>query len=63
MHRPGQTHRLQMPEEQKTWKREAGFDRIDIAGEMDAQRFRTNLVSEPFYSMLCNPRYSQRIHA
>ena len=25
---------------------------------MDAQRLRTSLVSEPFYSKMCNPRWS-----
>ena len=44
-HRLGQMRRLRMLEEQKAWKREAGFDRIDTAAKMDAQRFRTNLVS------------------
>ena len=38
-----------MLEEQKAWKREAGFDYIDTAAEMDAQQSRTNLVSEPFF--------------
>ena len=56
-HRLGQMRRLRMLEEQKAWKREAGFDRIDTAAEMDAQRFRTNLVSEHFYSKLFNPRW------
>ena len=46
-----------MFEEQKAWKRDAGFDRIETAAEMDAQRFRTSLVSEPFlYSNMSNPR-------
>ena len=49
--------RLRMLEQQKAWKREAGFDRIDTAAEMDAQRFRTKLVSEHFYSKLFNPRW------
>ena len=53
--RLGQMRILRMLEEQKAWKREAGFDRIGTAAEMDAQRFRTNLVSEPFYSKLFNP--------
>ena len=56
-HRLGQMRRLQMLEEQKAWKQEAGFDRIDTAAEMDAQRFRTSLVSEPFYNKLFNPRW------
>ena len=49
--------RLWMLEEQKAWKREAGFDRIEIAAKMDAQRFRTGLDSEPFYSKLYNLRW------
>ena len=43
--------------EQKAGKREAGFDSIDTAAEIDAHRFRANLVSQPFYSKLCNPRW------
>ena len=49
--------RLRMLKEQKVWKQEAGFDRIDTAVEMDAQRFRTGLDSEPFYKKLFNPRW------
>ena len=48
---------LRMLEEQKVWKREAGSDHIDIAAKMNAQRFCTNLVSEPFYSKMFNPRW------
>ena len=48
-----------MLEEQKAWKRKAGFDHIDITAEMDAQHFHTNLVSEPFYSKMFNPK---RLH-
>ena len=55
-HRLGRMRRLRMLEKQKAWKREAGLGRIDTVAEMDAQRFRTNLVSEPFYGKLCNPR-------
>ena len=47
-HRLGQMSRLRMLEEQKVWKQEVGFDRIETAAEMDAQRFRTSLVSELF---------------
>ena len=54
-HRRGQMRRLRMLEEQKVWKREADFDRIDTAAEMGAHRFHTSLVSELFYSKLCNP--------
>ena len=56
-HRLGQMRRLRMLEEQKAWKREADFDRIETTAEMDAERFRTSIVSEPFYSKLCNPRW------
>ena len=56
-HRLGQMRHLQMLEEQKAWKREAGFDVIETAAEMDARRSRTNLVSEHFfYSKMFNPR-------
>ena len=48
--------RLRMLEEQKAWTREAGFDRIAITAEMDAQRFHTGLDSELFYTKLYNPR-------
>ena len=51
--------RLRMLEEQKAWKREAGFDyrAIDTASEMNARRSRTNLVPEPFfYSKMFNSR-------
>ena len=58
MHRLGQMRRLRMLEEQKAWKREADFDYIDTAAEMDARRSRTNLVSEPFFqSKMSNPRW------
>ena len=58
IHRLGQMCRLRMLEEQKAWKREADFDHIDTATEMDARRSRTNLVSEPFfYSKMSNPRW------
>ena len=47
-----------MLQEQKSWKREAGFDYIDTAAEMDARRSRTNLVPEPFfYSKMSNLRW------
>ena len=56
-HRLGRMRRLRMLEEQKAWNREAGFDRIEITAEMDAQRFRTGLDLEPFYMKLYNPRW------
>ena len=51
-HRLGQMRRLLMLGEQKAWKREVGFDRIETAAEMDAQRFRTSFVLESFYELL-----------
>ena len=54
MHRPGQMRRLRMLEEQKAWKREAGFDRIEITAEIDKQRLRTGFDSQHFYSKLYN---------
>ena len=49
--------RLLVLEEQKTWKREFGFDRIETAAEMDEKRFHTSPVSEPFfYRSMFNPR-------
>ena len=49
--------RLLILEEQKAWKQEFGFDRIETAAEMDEKRFRTSLVSEPFfYRNVFNPR-------
>ena len=57
-HRLGQIRCLRMIEEQKAWKREAGFDYIDTAAEIDAQRSRTNLVSDfVFCSKMFNPRW------
>ena len=55
--RLGRMRRLRMLKEQKAWKREAGFDRIDIAAEMDEQRFRTGLDSEHINTKLYNPRW------
>ena len=56
-HRLGRMHRLRMLEEQKACNREAGFDRIEITAEMDAQRFRTGFDLKPFYMKLYNPRW------
>ena len=41
-----------MLEEQEAWKREAGFDRIEIITQMDAQRFYTGFDTKPFYTKL-----------
>ena len=44
--------RLRMLKEQKAWKQEAGFDRIEILVEMREQRFFVDFVSEPLSSKL-----------
>ena len=50
--------RLLMLKEKKAWKQEFGFDRIKTAAEMDEQRFRSSLVSDPFfYRNMSNPRH------
>ena len=55
--------RLQMLEQRKAWKREAGFDYIDTAAKMDARRSRINLLSEPFfYRKMFNPRCPHTPH-
>ena len=52
--------RVRMLEEQEAWKREGGFDRIDITAEMHAQtlrRLHAGYDSEPRYTGLYNPRW------
>ena len=49
--------RLRMLEEQKAWKREAGFDRIEITAKIDEQRLRSGFNSQPSYTKLYNPRW------
>ena len=49
--------RLRMLEEQEVWKREAGFDRIEIIVQLGAQSFPTGFDSEPLSFKLYNPRY------
>ena len=49
--------RLQILEEQKAWKREAGYDRIMIIAEICEQHSFGGFCSEPFYSKLYNPRW------
>ena len=46
-----------MREEKKAWARGAGFDRIKITAEMDAQLFRTGFDSEHLYTKLYNPKW------
>ena len=56
-HRLGQMRRLLMLEEQKTWKREFGFDYIETAAEIEARCSRSNIVSDPFfYRNMFHPR-------
>ena len=50
--------RLRMLEEQEAWKKEAGFDRIDIIAKMYAHRLHGGFDSEPHYNGLYNPRWS-----
>ena len=56
-HRLERMRRLRMLAKHKAWKREAGFDRIEITAEMDAQRFRTGFDLEPLYMKLYTPRW------
>ena len=57
-HRLGQIRRFLMLEEQKTWKREFGFNRIETAAMMDENGFCTSPVSEPFfYRNMSNSRH------
>ena len=59
-HRLGKMLCLLMLEEQKAWKREFGFDRIETAAGMDEKRFRTSPVSEAFFHRnVSNPRRSE----
>ena len=52
-HRLGQMRRLLMFEEHKTWKREFGFDYIEIAAEMDARYSNSKTF---FYRDMFNPK-------
>ena len=49
---------LQLLEKQKTWKREAGFDRIEIIADMREQHLLADFHSESLYTKLDNPRWS-----
>ena len=50
-HRLGQMRSLLMHERHKVWKREFGFDRIEMATEMDEKRsrIRTSPLPNPFF--------------
>ena len=56
-HRLERLRRLRMLEEQKAWKRETGFDRIEIIVEMREQHFLAGFRLEPLNSKLYNPRW------
>ena len=56
-HRLVRMRRLQMLEEQNVWKREAGFDQIEIIAQMDVQRLRAGFDLKPLYSKQCNLRW------
>ena len=51
-HRLERMRRLRMLEEQEAWKREGGFDRIEIIPEMHAQRLYAGFDSEHLYTGL-----------
>ena len=46
-----------MLKEQKAWKREADFDRVETIAEMREQHFLAGFHSEPLYTKLYNPRW------
>ena len=48
--------RLRMLEEQKAWKRQAGFDRIEIPSKMRAQDLHAGFDSKPLYTELYDPK-------
>ena len=57
-HRLEQIRRLRMLEKQKAWKRETGFDRIEIIAEVREQHFLAGFDSEPLDdAKLYNPRW------
>ena len=55
-HKLGQMRHLRMLEEQKAWKRETSFDRIEAIADMREQYFLAGFHSEPLYTKLYNPR-------
>ena len=56
-HRLERMRRLRMLEEQKAWKREAGFGRIENIVEMREQHSLAGFRLEPLNSKLYNPRW------
>ena len=55
-HRLERMRRLRILEEQEAWKREAGFDRIEIIAQINTQRLDARFDLGPLYSKLYNPR-------
>ena len=56
-HRFERMRRLRMLEEQEAWKREAGFDQIEIIAEMREQHCLAGFDSKPLYSKVYNSRW------
>ena len=56
-HKLGRMGRLRMLEEQKAWKREAGFDRIETMAETLEQQFIASFHSKPLDTRLYNPMW------
>ena len=52
-HRLGQMRRFLMLQEQKTWKQEFGFDRIETAAEMDEKGFAPALFQNRSSTGIC----------
>ena len=55
-HRLGRMRRLRMLEDQKAWKREAGFDRIETIAKISERHFFAGFHSEPLQTKLYNSR-------
>ena len=56
-HKLERMRRLRMLEKQEAWKRETGFDRIEIIAQMDAHRLHVGFDSESLYSELYNLKW------
>ena len=56
-HRLGRMRRLRMLGQQKAYKREAGFDRIETIAEMCERHFIADFHSETLYTKLYNPKW------
>ena len=59
-HKLEQMRRVGMLEKQAAWKREGGFDRIEIIAQIHKQtlrRLHAGFASESFYTRTYNPRW------